>query len=587
MQTPSFDILVIGSGAAGLTLALSLADHANIAIISKSPLLDSSSQQAQGGIATVMAKEDSIESHLRDTLKAGAGLCDPIVVKFTVEQARPAIEWLISQGVMFTQEETPQHKAEKQKTKGLFHLNKEGGHTHRRILHVDDKTGYVVVHTLAHQALNHQNITCFTEHTAIDLICEHDQCIGCLVLDNHAQELKLFSAKKIVLATGGTSFVYSHTTNADRTTGDGIAMAYRAGCRIADMEFQQFHPTCLYHQNSTFLISESVRGEGGILILPDGTRFMSAYDKRLELAPRDIVTRAIKTEMDKHHLDHVYVDITHKPAEFIQKRFPTIYQRCLDCGIDMTKEPIPVSPAAHYTCGGVVTDLSGQTTLKNLFAVGETAFTGLHGANRMASNSLLECLVFAVSAAKTIEHELQQLPFSKINSKTDIDFHETEKQKTTHLPVESLYQSQMSFHGLAQIDPSILVSQRGGEEKATGVYMSYMTVANDDANKAENQKTKGIIQQIREMMWEKVSIIRSNISLQQAEKMIASIQRQVNESFSKTVLSKELIELRNLTETAMLIIQSALLRKESRGAHYTIDYDFEILPPAHTVIGKR
>ena len=379
----TYDVLVIGSGIAGLRLALSLSDGVRVAVVSKDDLVDGSSSHAQGGIAAVMdTDEDSIDLHIQDTLSTGVGLCDNKVVKATVTKAKSAIEWLIQQGVQFSID--GDH----------YHLTQEGGHSRRRILHVADKTGAAIIKTLAEQVKNHHNIDCFTKHTVIDLRLKHNRCIGALVYSNQQQRILVFSATYTVLATGGSSFIYLHTSNPSCTSGDGIAMAWRAGCRVVNLEFNQFHPTCLYHPSANYhLITEVVRGEGGYLLLPDGERFMPRYDKRAEMAPRDIVARAIHTELKNHQLDYVYLDISHRPADFIKKTFPTIYLTCLKFNLDMTKEPLPVVPAAHYTCGGVMTDLNGQTDIPGLYAIGEVAYTGLHGANRMASNSLLECLV--------------------------------------------------------------------------------------------------------------------------------------------------------------------------------------------------
>ncbi|MDO9239163.1 MAG: L-aspartate oxidase, partial [Methylicorpusculum sp.] len=389
----NYDVLIIGSGAAGLSLALKLADHTRIAILSKFTVSEGSTAYAQGGISAVLDAQDSLESHIADTLDAGAGLCDPEIVKLTVTHGKESIEWLKSQGVAFTEEQSS--SGERQ-----FHLNREGGHSHRRIVHTADATGKAVSESLVSRAKQHPNITIFEHHNVIDLIttpkCGQapDRVIGAYVLDVKAGKVKSIAARIFALATGGASKVYLYSTNPQIATGDGIALAWRAGCRIGNMEFMQFHPTCLYHPlGRSFLISEAVRGEGGKLILPDGTRFMARFDKREELAPRDIVARAIDHEIKKRGIDCVYLDISHKPSSFILEHFPNIYETCLKLGIDITKQPIPVVPAAHYTCGGIVTDQNARTDISNLYAVGEVAFTGLHGANRMASNSLLECLV--------------------------------------------------------------------------------------------------------------------------------------------------------------------------------------------------
>src|SRR5690554_6530761 len=396
------DVLIIGSGAAGLTLALHMARIARVAILSKGAINEGSTWFAQGGIAAVLDDQDSVEDHVADTLVAGSGLCHADAVRFTVERSRSAINWLIEQGVDFTRE------AES------YHLTQEGGHSHRRIIHSADATGKAVHSTLIERLQNHSNVEVFEHHVALNLITQADtgsrklRCTGAYVLNRHSDLVDVFQAKTVILATGGASKVYLYTSNPDSASGDGIAMAWRAGCRVANMEFNQFHPTCLYHPKArTFLITEALRGEGAVLRLPDGERFMPRFDPREELAPRDIVARAIDHEMKRLGADCLYLDISHKPPEFIAEHFPTVKSRCLEYGIDITREPIPVVPAAHYTCGGVVVDFNGQTDLKNLYAIGETSFTGLHGANRMASNSLLECIVYAQSAAI---HITEQLP---------------------------------------------------------------------------------------------------------------------------------------------------------------------------------
>lgn len=496
-----YDVLVIGSGAAGLGVALSLADDMRVAIVSKDTLQAGSSQHAQGGIAAVMRADDSLSAHIHDTLLVGAGLCDPEMVAFTVAEAKSAIEWLVNRGVQFTTE------------KGQFHLTQEGGHSQRRILHADDKTGAAVVKTLSEQVFEHPQIDCLTNHTAIDLWMHQQNCVGAFVFDEAQNKTQAIRAKFTVLATGGASYLYLHTSNPDRTTGDGIAMAWRTGCRVANLEFNQFHPTCLYHPKAPrFLITEVVRGEGGHLVLPDGERFMPRYDKRAEMAPRDIVVRAIDTEMKNHQLDCVYLDITHRSADFIQKTFPTIYAQCLEYDIDITKERIPVVPAAHYTCGGVVTNRWGQTDVNHLYAVGEVAHTGLHGANRMASNSLLECLVFAASTAQNIK---------KVFSLTQ---------------TLAITPSFAKPHSKNTVDLSELMTT------------------------------------IRRLMWHHVGIIRHNRGLKEAKYQLNLLSPQIQTLFETQSLSRSLIELRNMMTTAQLIVDSALLRKESRGLHYNSDY---------------
>ncbi len=397
-QSYEFDVLIIGSGAAGLTVALNLPEHLQVAVVSKADISSGATLWAQGGIAAVLDDDDSLENHISDTLKAGGGLCHEDAVRFTVEHGRESIDWLIDSGVTFTRDD-----------ESHYHLTREGGHSHRRIIHAADATGHAVSTTLTSQAQARANITLMSSRVAVDLITNRklslpgNACVGAYILNLEDNHVELFRARFTILATGGASKAYRYTTNPDGASGDGIAMAWRAGCRVGNMEFNQFHPTCLYHPHAkSFLITEAVRGEGGVLLLPDGTRFMDRFDERGELAPRDIVARAIDHEMKRLGADHLYLDISHKPADFITHHFPTIYEKCLIFGIDITKEPIPVVPAAHYTCGGILSDQRARTDINQLYVVGEAAFTGLHGANRMASNSLLECLVFARSCARRL-----------------------------------------------------------------------------------------------------------------------------------------------------------------------------------------
>lgn len=512
MTQQVYDVLIIGTGAAGLSLALELAQHANIAILSKDSVDAGNTSYAQGGISAVLSEDDSVESHVKDTLIAGAGLCNRDVVEFTVTEGPERIAWLIDQGMPFTQ--LPNTKQ--------YHLTREGGHSHRRVIHAEDATGRAIVATLSKKVQQQDNITILENHITIDLITgkklglPNSRCLGAYIFNRETMQTSVVRARYVILATGGAGKAYLYTSNPDGATGDGIAMAWRAGCRVADMEFIQFHPTCFYHPDAkSFLISEAVRGEGGQLLLPNGQRFMSQFDKRLELAPRDIVARAIDHEMKRLGCDYVFLDISHKSADFIVAHFPNIYQRCLEFGYDMTCEPIPVVPAAHYTCGGVLTNQFGQTDIDGLYAIGEVASTGLHGANRMASNSLLECLVFAHSAA---EHILQHL--------TDIP-------KPPHLPEwdESL---------VIDSDEEVVVSHNWDE--------------------------------LRHFMWDYVGIVRTTKRLQRAKHRIDLLQKEIDEYYSNFRISNDLIELRNLTLVADLIIRSALLRKESRGLHYTLDY---------------
>lgn len=508
----SHDILVIGSGAAGLTLALHLAQFARVAVLSKSALNEGSTWFAQGGIAAVLDDKDSIEAHVADTLIAGAGLCHEDAVRFTVEHSKEAIEWLIGQGVNFTRENG----------KDDYHLTKEGGHSHRRIIHSADATGQAVHSSLIDQARQQPNIELFEHHLAVNLITQADdgsprlRCTGAYALNHKDDHIHVFQARVVVLATGGASKVYLYTSNPDSASGDGIAMAWRAGCRVANMEFNQFHPTCLYHPKAkTFLITEALRGEGAYLRLPNGERFMPRFDDRAELAPRDIVARAIDHEIKRLGCKCVYLDISHKSPEFISEHFPTVKARCLEFGIDITKEPIPVVPAAHYTCGGVVVDRHGRTDLEHLYAIGETTFTGLHGANRMASNSLLECIVYARSAAEDILAKLEHIPTPDVSAAWD----------------ESR---------VTDSDEDVVISHNWDE--------------------------------LRRFMWDYVGIVRTHKRLERATHRIKLLQKEIAEYYSNYKISGDLIELRNLATVAELIIRSAIERKESRGLHYSLDY---------------
>lgn len=518
----NFDVLIIGSGLAGQSAALRLAAHCRVVLVSKRKLEDSASGWAQGGIAAVLDSQDSIEAHIRDTLIAGAWLNDEQATRHVVESGRHAIEWLIEQGVPFT------------KDKSGYHLTREGGHSARRVIHVADATGLAVQDTLTQKVRANSNITILENHIAIDLITGikigtgEKRCHGAYVLNNRSGEVITIGAPSTLLATGGAGKVYLYTTNPDTSTGDGIAMAYRAGCRVANMEFIQFHPTCLYHpQAKSFLISEAVRGEGGLLRLPDGTRFMLEHDDRAELAPRDIVARAIDFEMKKRGLDCVYLDISHKGEVFIRNHFPNIYARCLELGIDIASQPIPVVPAAHYTCGGIVSDLKGRTDLAGLYVAGEASCTGLHGANRLASNSLLECLVFAEAAA----HDILDT-----------------------IPVQPPALPMWDESRVTDADEEVVISHNWDE--------------------------------LRRFMWDYVGIVRTTKRLKRAKHRISLLMREIDEFYANFRVSHDLIELRNLVVTAELIVRCAMLRKESRGLHFSQDYP-DTAPKARNSVLRR
>ncbi|EHX8251407.1 L-aspartate oxidase [Escherichia coli] len=512
----SCDVLIIGSGAAGLSLALRLADQHQVIVLSKGPVTEGSTFYAQGGIAAVFDETDSIDSHVEDTLIAGAGICDRHAVEFVASNARSCVQWLIDQGVLFDTHVQPNGEES-------YHLTREGGHSHRRILHAADATGREVQSTLVSKAQNHPNIRVLERSNAVDLIVSDKiglpgtrRVVGAWVWNRNKETVETCHAKAVVLATGGASKVYQYTTNPDISSGDGIAMAWRAGCRVANLEFNQFHPTALYHpQARNFLLTEALRGEGAYLKRPDGTRFMPDFDERGELAPRDIVARAIDHEMKRLGADCMFLDISHKLADFIRQHFPMIYEKLLGLGIDLTQEPVPIVPAAHYTCGGVMVDDHGRTDVEGLYAIGEVSYTGLHGANRMASNSLLECLVYGWSAAEDI---------------------------TRRMP---------DAHGVSTLPPW-------------------------DESRVENPDERVVIQhnwhELRLFMWDYVGIVRTTKRLERALRRITMLQQEIDEYYAHFRVSNNLLELRNLVQVAELIVRCAMMRKESRGLHFTLDY---------------
>ena len=532
-----FDVVIVGSGGAGLSLALSLPAHLSIAVLAKDKLTEASTFYAQGGVAAVLSDDDSVDEHVADTLIAGAGLCHEDAVRFTVEHSREAVEFLLKQGVKFTLDENE-----------TLHLTRESGHTKRRIIHAADATGVAISTTLVQRIKQCPNVTLFEYMAAIDVITtnklakrsgtaitEPNRAVGLYALDLTNNEVVTFSAPFIALACGGASKAYLYTSNPDIATGDGIAMAWRAGCRVANLEFNQFHPTCLYHPEArSFLITEAMRGEGAYLRLPptkehpDGERFMLRFDERGELAPRDIVARTIDFEMKRLGIRHVWLDITHKDPEFVKGHFPMLYERLLELGIDMTKDKIPVVPAAHYTCGGVMVNQYAQTDVLNMYAMGETSFTGLHGANRMASNSLLECFVYGMSAARHIASAFEQ-------------------QRVPPLPVLPDWDSQE----VSDPDEEVIVLQNWDE--------------------------------LRQNMWHYVGIVRSDKRLHRALSRILLLKQEVNDYYAHFVVSKNLIELRNLLLVSELIVRCALRRHESRGLHYNQDFP-QALPVAADVI---
>lgn len=505
----SCDVLIIGSGAAGLSLALRPADQHQVIVLSKGPVTEGSTFYARGGIAAVFDETDSIDSHVEDTLIAGAGICDRHAVEFVASNARSCVQWLIDQGVLFDTHVQPNGEES-------YHLTREGGHSHRRILHAADATGREVQSTLVSKAQNHPNIRVLERSNAVDLIVSDKiglpgtrRVVGAWVWNRNKETVETCHAKAVVLATGGASKVYQYTTNPDISSGDGIAMAWRAGCRVANLEFNQFHPTALYHpQARNFLLTEALRGEGAYLKRPDGTRFMPDFDERGELAPRDIVARAIDHEMKRLGADCMFLDISHKPADFIRQHFPMIYEKLLGLGIDLTQEPVPIVPAAHYTCGGVMVDDHGRTDVEGLYAIGEVSYTGLHGANRMASDSLLECLVYGWSAAEDI---------------------------TRRMP---------DAHGVSTLPPW-------------------------DESRVENPDERVVIQhnwhELRLFMWDYVGIVRTTKRTERALRRITMLQQEIDEYYAHFRVSNNLLELRNLVQVAELIVRCAMMRKESRG----------------------
>ncbi len=522
------DFLVIGSGVAGLAFAMKMAEYGSVALVTKKGISDSNTARAQGGVASVFSEVDSFDLHIKDTLAAGDGLCNQEVVEKVVKNGPDRILELIDLGVKFNLADNDSGGGNGNPE---FELGREGGHSQKRIVHAQDLTGKEIEDVLVSHVKSDDRITIYEDHIAIDLITFSTRmksglvtrvndilCCGAYVFDRKTRQVNTFSASITLLATGGAGKVYLYTSNPDIATGDGIAMGYRAGTSVADLEFVQFHPTCLYHPDAkNFLISEAVRGEGGILIRGDGTAFMGKYDPMKDLACRDVVARAIDNELKQSGNDSVFLDISHKDSGFIKKRFPNIYTQCLSFGIDITTDPIPVVPAAHYMCGGIVTDMTGRTNIRSLYAVGETACTGLHGANRLASNSLIEALVYADAAAKQAVKELNESGFQSLQEPPEWD-----------------------DTGTTDSDEGIMVSHNWDE--------------------------------IRRLMWNYVGIVRSNKRLERAKRRIENIEKEIFEYYWNFKVAGDLIELRNIATVASLIIKCAMHRKESRGLHYNIQY---------------